>query len=329
MNIILRSERVSDYAAIANINYDAFLAWHPDNNYVSEITMVDLLRHNSKFDSELSIVAELDGEVVGHGLFSPFKFIVMGEEQHGVVLGPIAVKPELQKLGIGRLIMEEGHKRAKEKGMSFSMLCGHPDYYPKFGYKGQTFALSGTKIELEAKDFDPAGFSERPVKSSDVDWIIKQWEEMHNKDELALFPGENISEWCNHGFACICTVISKDDKILGYVRYTKAGELNIKEFVARKEDFTEILAYLAFTSYGKAQGQISIAKSYDKVNKAIKDKAYLKLSDAWRTHPAFMIKPLSEEGAIIRYMESVEKGELKPGLIVFPVMFDVDDGRTE
>lgn len=94
MNIKIRSERISDYSAIANVNYEAFLGWHLDNPYVSEPIIVDLLRHNDRFDPELSLVAELDGEIIGDVLFSPFKFIVLGTEQLGVVLAPIAVKPK-------------------------------------------------------------------------------------------------------------------------------------------------------------------------------------------------------------------------------------------
>ena len=92
MNIKIRREQVSDYNSIANVNYEAFLGWHPDNPYVSEPILVDMLRHNSMFDPELSLVAELDGKVAGHALFSPFRFIVLGGEQSGVLLAPVAVK---------------------------------------------------------------------------------------------------------------------------------------------------------------------------------------------------------------------------------------------
>ena len=80
MDVKIRSERVSDYNSIASINYEAFLGWHPDNPYVSEPILVDLLRHNSMFDPELSLVAECDDNVIGHVLFSPFRFIVLGRE---------------------------------------------------------------------------------------------------------------------------------------------------------------------------------------------------------------------------------------------------------
>ena len=122
MNIKIRNERTSDYNSIANVNYEAFLGWHPDNQYVSEPILVDLLRHNSMFDPELSLVAEIGGEIVGHVLFSPFKFIVLGVEEMGVLLAPIAVRPEFQYKGIGGMLIEEGHRIAKGKGFTFSLL---------------------------------------------------------------------------------------------------------------------------------------------------------------------------------------------------------------
>lgn len=114
-NIKIRSESISDFNSIANVNYEAFPGRHPADRYVVEPLLVDLLRHNSLFDPELSLVAEFDGKIIGHAIFSPFRLIVLGKEQLGVILGPIAVKPEFQHEGVGRLLIEEGHRRAKEK----------------------------------------------------------------------------------------------------------------------------------------------------------------------------------------------------------------------
>ena len=74
------------------------------------------------FDPELSLVAEIDGEIAGHVLFSPFKFVVLGEEEMGVLLAPIAVRPEFQYKGIRGMLIEEGHRIAKGKGFTFSLL---------------------------------------------------------------------------------------------------------------------------------------------------------------------------------------------------------------
>ena len=94
MNIIIRSEQIKDYNQIAIVNYEAFHNWKKDNPFVKEPLMVDLLRHNSLFDFELSIVAEFDNEIIGHVIFSPFTYTFSGEEVKGAILGPIAIKPK-------------------------------------------------------------------------------------------------------------------------------------------------------------------------------------------------------------------------------------------
>lgn len=328
-NIKIRSEKISDYNSIANVNYEAFLGWRPYNQYVSEFILVDMLRHNSGFDPELSLVAEQDGKVIGHALFSPFKFIVLGMEQFGVVLAPIAVNPEFQKKGIGKLLIEEGHRKAKEKGFTFSLLCGHVEYYPRFGYKAEMFSLSGTKIDICMKDFKSEGFSIRPVSKQDVPWIMGEWEKQHYDDSLALHPGKNICEWSNHGLECRCAIVLKNNRNLGYVRYIKTNRLIIKELLAKSEDIQDILAYITWVKYGKAQGEIHIAIPAEKLHPILDNISSFNMIDEQTTHKAFMIKILEPESSIARYCEQVEKGQLKRGIIVFPPMFDADEGRTE
>lgn len=46
-----------------------------------------------------------------------------------------AFKPAFQKQGIGELLINEGHKLAKEYGYSSVILLGYPEYYTRFGYK--------------------------------------------------------------------------------------------------------------------------------------------------------------------------------------------------
>ncbi|MCX7710169.1 MAG: GNAT family N-acetyltransferase [Clostridia bacterium] len=329
MKIKIRSERISDFNSIANVNYEAFLGWHPDNQYVSELILVDLLRHNSRFDPELSLVAELDGQIIGHVLFSPFKFIVLGTEQLGVVLAPIAVKPEFQKSGIGRLLIEEGHRIAEKKGIEFSLLCGHEEYYPRFGYRTGMFSVGGTKVNICAKSFNDKGFKGRPVTASDISWLIQAWKDQHKEDLLAVFPGESISEWCNHGLECCSSVIMKNDRILGYVRHSRSNPLNIKELLAKDEDVQEILSFLALKNYGRVQGEVCIALPVERLRSALDDAPQFELIDEYAVYPAFMVKVFEQDSPMAKYCEKVESGLIKPGMIAFPAVFDLADGRRE
>lgn len=329
MDIKIRSEKISDYSQIACVNYEAFLGWHPDNPFVSEQVMVDLLRHNSLFDPDLSLVAVKDERIIGHAIFSPLKFVVLGKEQKGVVLGPIAVEPTFQRLGIGGMLIEEGHRRAFEKGFDFSLLCGHTDYYPRFGYRTKMFSLSGVKVSVDIKDFSIDGFEERPVNGGDIKWILKLWEEEHGKDNLALFPGDSICEWNNHGFECRSTVVQCNGRPLGYARYVKSNPLIIRELLAIDDGIPDLLAYLSWKHYGKAQGDIHISLPEEKVSKKVKESRDIRVFDEQIGHDAFMIKVLDENSITKEYCSRVEKGIIKPDIIVFPPMFDVDEGRAE
>ncbi|WP_328276957.1 N-acetyltransferase [Paenibacillus chibensis] len=64
-----------------------------------------------------------------------------------IALAPLAVSPEHQKQGIGKRLMQEGLKRCQNLGYSLVLLIGHPEYYPKFGFK------PARPLGLELKQF--------------------------------------------------------------------------------------------------------------------------------------------------------------------------------
>jgi len=80
----------------------------------------------------LSLVAELDGRVVGHIAFSPISISDGTRDWYGV--GPISVLPEFQRQGIGSALIREGLEQLRPQGAKGCCLVGHPDYYPRFGF---------------------------------------------------------------------------------------------------------------------------------------------------------------------------------------------------
>src|SRR5687768_16502211 len=133
LQINVRSETIADYAAIARVNARAF-------DPMPSVALIPTLhRHRRRFDPELSLVAEVDGQIVGHVLFSPQTIRILGENVETVNLSPLAVAPECQKQGVGGALVEQGHALAKAKGYPLSFLIGHPPYYPRFGYKTKAF----------------------------------------------------------------------------------------------------------------------------------------------------------------------------------------------
>ena len=117
----IREETGADIEAIRRVNRCAFAQDQEGN-------IVDALRSNGA--ALLSLVAILDGELVGHIMYSP---AVVGETT-GAALGPMAVLPEFQRQGIGSRLVEAGNQRLKERGCPFIIVVGHAEYYPRFGF---------------------------------------------------------------------------------------------------------------------------------------------------------------------------------------------------
>lgn len=125
--IQIRAERNGDQEAVRQINDAAFKG-------ENESRLVDAIRNSVLFVSELSLVAEADGELIGHILFSIVTIKSDENEIPTLALAPMAVVPEHQNKGVGSLLVEEGLKRAKDQGFEHAVVLGHPEFYPKFGF---------------------------------------------------------------------------------------------------------------------------------------------------------------------------------------------------
>ena len=122
MSVEIREELPGDVAAIREVNRLAF-------GQEQEANIVDALRANGA--SLLSLVATLDGRVVGHIMYSPAS--VGGVT--GAALGPMAVLPEHQRQGIGSRLVEAGTPKLRDAGSPFIIVLGHADFYPRFGFR--------------------------------------------------------------------------------------------------------------------------------------------------------------------------------------------------
>jgi putative acetyltransferase len=128
--IIIRQETKDDFKEIFEVNHIAF---GQDN----EAKLVDTLRNNkSVFITELSIVATVNNRIVGHILFTRIKIKDNNGNLHeSLGLAPMAVRPELQKNGIGGQLVRQGLDVAKDLGFTSVIVLGHENYYPKFGFE--------------------------------------------------------------------------------------------------------------------------------------------------------------------------------------------------
>ena len=127
MNVTIRKEEEKDYKKVYEVNCLAF-------QQEDESKLIEKIRKGKNFIPELSLVAEIDDEIIGHILFSKIK-IVGDFVFDSLTLAPMAVIPEFQKQGIGSKLIKKGIEKAKELNFDSIIVLGHKEYYPKFGFQ--------------------------------------------------------------------------------------------------------------------------------------------------------------------------------------------------
>ena len=126
---LIRSETSDDASAIAEVTAAAFKTLEVSNQ--TEQFIVAALRSAKALT--VSLVAEMEGRVVGHIAFSPVAISDGSPNWYG--LGPVSVMPEFQRRGIGSALIQEGLLRLKDQGARGCCLVGHPQYYGRFGFQ--------------------------------------------------------------------------------------------------------------------------------------------------------------------------------------------------
>jgi putative acetyltransferase len=129
MDILIRSERPADKDPIEKVTFAAF-AGKPYSSGTEHL-IVDELRKARAL--ALSLVAEYQGNVVGHVGFS--SVTINEEDLNWYGLGPVSVSPEFQGQRIGSKLIKEGLTQIREQGAQGCVLEGNPVYYQKFGFK--------------------------------------------------------------------------------------------------------------------------------------------------------------------------------------------------
>ncbi|MGH8906330.1 MAG: GNAT family N-acetyltransferase [Egibacteraceae bacterium] len=122
----VRAEGGRDIAAIAAVHEAAF-------GSEAEAVLVAALRASAGWIPELSLVAEADGQVVGHVLLTRID-IVGTRPGEALALAPIGVMPGWQRRGIGARLVRQALAEAAALGHQLTVVLGHPAYYPRFGF---------------------------------------------------------------------------------------------------------------------------------------------------------------------------------------------------
>ncbi|HJP05288.1 MAG: GNAT family N-acetyltransferase [Chromatiales bacterium] len=126
----IRPQQAKDLEAIARINADAF-AEHGGTGSFD--------RFREERTDIISLVAESEGQLLGHVLFSPVVLDTPDGPVNGMGLGQLAVDPVHQNQGIGTKLSEAGLEKLRDTDCPFVIVIGHAKYYPRFGFeKGVT-----------------------------------------------------------------------------------------------------------------------------------------------------------------------------------------------
>ncbi|HYL98561.1 MAG TPA: N-acetyltransferase [Blastocatellia bacterium] len=152
IDFIIRSEELRDHQAIFDVNKSAF-------GSEGESKLVEQLRSDD--DLVISLVAEVDGRVIGHIAMSKMSFSCEQGDVPALALAPVSVLPDFQKRGIGSALIKKAIEMASETGANairwnvvdnqtsasagsaeteLSKRCnivfvlGHKEYYPRFGF---------------------------------------------------------------------------------------------------------------------------------------------------------------------------------------------------
>lgn len=141
--VLIRRERAEDVDGIAAVQHEAFAS--TDRPEPPEPALVAALRADEAWIPELSLVAERDGDVVGHVCLTRGHVDTLAV----AALGPIGVAPKLQRSGIGSALVHASLAAADAMHQPLVVLLGSTVYYPRFGF----VPASSVGIEPDVADW--------------------------------------------------------------------------------------------------------------------------------------------------------------------------------
>ena len=141
--MLIRAEEQRDWAAVHAVNVSAF-------ETPTEANLVDALREQAQ--PLVSLIAEDNGVIVGHIMFSPVS--LAGHLELRIMgLAPMAIAPEQQRKGIGSALVRAGLERCKQLGFGAVVVLGHPAYYPRFGFSSSARFGIGCEYDVPEEVF--------------------------------------------------------------------------------------------------------------------------------------------------------------------------------
>lgn len=165
MRRIIRVETAADHRAVEELTREAF--WNVNVPGCGEHYLVHTLRDHPDFIPELDLVCEQDGELVGSILFTRSRLVDKGGRERTVLtFGPLSVRPDKQRRGIGKRLVAAALKRAEKLDYGAVVIFGGPANYVPQGFvscKRYNVCLEGTVFPtaLLVKELKPRFFDGR------------------------------------------------------------------------------------------------------------------------------------------------------------------------
>ena len=308
--IRIRPERLADYAEIASLHTRAF------GNRTGEPLVVALHRQRRVFDPELSLVAEIDGHLVGHALFSPHQIRLLGTTVPAVNLAPIAVQPAYQGQGIGGQLITEGHAIAASKGYSVSFLLGHPTYYPRFGY--QTHAYGSSHLALLLEGYSPELLDVRSPTDEDVPTLCELWQREEQGVDMALFPERDLLDWLSPNPAIQANVYLCAGTLVGYTRVHQNEPTQPRCFLAHDAETAQMMVSTMARKVATEAREIQFTLPLHPLSASAQALGNAECR-SWEAGMACELRP----SPLPDYLAQVRAGQRLAGRPIWPVSFDL------
>lgn len=306
MTLTIRPETIHDVPATAEIHLLAF------EQRLDEALITAQLRQLPQFDPTLSLVAEWDGQVVGHALFMPYAVRLMGQTVRAVCLAPIGILPQFQRRGIGGALIEQGHRAARDKGFAFSFLLGHDTYYPRFGYVMGAFSGRST-LTVMAESNRPSHFETRKPAATDIAALQALWLTEEGAVDFAVQPSASLVEFVSPDPRVRCEVYLEDESIVGYTRIRATAPTEPLVFWAAHPQAARLMLAQIATPNGELTLPLHLRSASAAALSGTPE------LHAWR---AAMVCPLLDS-PFDEYLAQVQAQARPIGRVAWPALFEI------